>query len=133
MKSKINPSKVYSLLKQIPRGRVTTYKGLAQALHTKAYRAIGQILKKNPDAPAVPCHRVIRSDGTIGGYMGGESSVSCTKKKKILMGEGIEFDENKVKNFKKVFFQSGSEPAPGIHSMPLIGLRLCQEKWEEHI
>ena len=101
----MNPSKVYNLLKQIPRGRVTTYKGLAQALHTEAYRAIGQILKKNPDAPAVPCHRVVKSDGTIGGYMGVESSASCKRKKKILMGEGIEFDGNKVKNFEKVFFQ----------------------------
>lgn len=105
MKNKINQSKVYNLLRQIPQGRVTTYKGMAQALHTKAYRAIGQILKKNPDAPIVPCHRVVKSDGTIGGYMGEASSVSCKRKKKILMGEGIEFDGSKVKNFEKVFFQ----------------------------
>lgn len=105
MKNKIDPLKVYRLLKQIPKGKVTTYKSLAQALHTKAYRAIGQILKKNPDAPTAPCHRVVKSDGSIGGYMGAESSTSCGQKKNILMGEGIEFDGNNVKNFERVFFQ----------------------------
>ena len=84
MKPKIDPVKVYNLLKQIPRGRVTTYKSLAQALHSKAYRAVGQILKKNPCAPLVPCHRVVKSDGTIGGYMGAESSASCKQKRRFL-------------------------------------------------
>lgn len=106
MKLKIDPLKVYRLLTQIPKGRVTTYKSIAHALHTKAYRAIGQILKKNPDAPIAPCYRVVKSDGTIGGYMGAESSVSCRRKKEILKSEGVEFDGNKVKNFKRVFFQS---------------------------
>lgn len=105
MKNKINQSKVYNLLKQVPRGKVTTYKGLAQALHTKAYRVIGQILKKNPYAPAVPCHRVVKSDGSIGGYMGAESSSYCKRKKEILKSEGIQFVENKIKNFEKTFFQ----------------------------
>lgn len=105
MKHKIDPIKVYRLLTRIPKGKVTTYKGLALALQTKAYRAIGQILKKNPDAPLVPCHRVVKSDGTIGGYMGASSSRTVKLKKNILMREGIEFDKNKVKNFNKVFFQ----------------------------
>lgn len=106
MKSKIDPLKVYRLLTQIPKGRVATYKSMAQALHTKAYRAIGQILKKNPNAPKVPCHRVVKSDGTIGGYMGAESSTSCRRKKEILKSEGVEFIGNKIKNFERIFFQS---------------------------
>jgi len=110
MKNKIDPLKIYRLLKQIPRGKVTTYKGLAQALHTKAYRAIGQILKKNPDAPLVPCHRVVKSDGTIGGYMGAASSATIKRKRKILMGEGIMFDKHRIKNFRRVLFSFSSSP-----------------------
>ena len=110
MKNKIDPLKIYRLLKQIPRGKVTTYKGLAQALHTKTYRAIGQILKKNPDAPLVPCHRVVKSDGTIGGYMGAASSATIKRKRKILMGEGIMFDKHRIKNFRRVLFSFSSSP-----------------------
>ena len=46
--------KVYALLKEVPKGRVTTYKELAQALGTKAYRGVGQAMKRNPYAPEVP-------------------------------------------------------------------------------
>ncbi|OGG28228.1 hypothetical protein A3A64_00620 [Candidatus Gottesmanbacteria bacterium RIFCSPLOWO2_01_FULL_48_11] len=67
----------YQLLRQVPPGRVTTYKALADALGTKAYRAIGQFMRTNPYAfeacpeprRRVPCHRVVASDGTIGGFM----------------------------------------------------------------
>lgn len=51
--------RVYALLKTVPAGRVTTYKALARAAGTKSYRAIGQILKRNPDAPRTPCHHTI--------------------------------------------------------------------------
>jgi len=70
--------KTYALLKTVPRGRVTTYKALADALGTKAYRAIGQFMRTNPYAPRVPCHRVVASDGTIGGFMGRNSEKNCT-------------------------------------------------------
>lgn len=61
----------YALLKQIPRGKVTTYKLLAEALGTQAYRAVGNALSRNPDLVSVPCHRVVRSDGRVGGYAKG--------------------------------------------------------------
>lgn len=63
--------KVYGVVKQIPRGKVLTYKEVARrAGKPKAYRAVGNILNKNKN-PQVPCHRVIRSDGKIGGYRDG--------------------------------------------------------------
>jgi len=104
MKHKIDSSKVYNLLTQIPRGKVTTYKILAQIFHTKAYRAIGQILKKNPDAPLVPCHRVVKSDGTIGGYMGAVSKAVLKHKKSILKSEGVKFSGNRIRGFQEVLF-----------------------------
>ena len=63
--------KVYGVVRKIPKGKVLTYKQVAiKAGHPKAYRAVGNILNKNRD-PKVPCHRVIRSDGKIGGYRDG--------------------------------------------------------------
>lgn len=81
----------YELMRKIPKGKVTTYKSLALALQTKAYRAIGQICGKNPDAPNTPCHRVISSNGTLGGYAFG-----LDKKKELLKKEGIEIKNNKI-------------------------------------
>ena len=59
---------VYQLCKQIPKGKVTTYKVLAEKLGTRAYRAIGQVLKRNPYAPIVLCHRVVLNNGFLGGF-----------------------------------------------------------------
>ena len=76
--------KVYKIVRQIPKGRVMAYKRVAKlAGRPKAWRAVGNILNKNRN-PNVFCHRVIRSDGKIGGYGQG------TKKKiNILRREGI--------------------------------------------
>ena len=74
--------KVWSLTRKIPKGRVTTYKIIAEQLGTKAYRAVGNALNKNHN-PLVPCHRVVRSDGRVGGYNGG-----TFKKIKLLTQEG---------------------------------------------
>lgn len=64
--------KVYSIIKNIPIGRVLTYKEAARlAGSPKAFRAVGNILNKNYD-PQIPCHRVIRSDGKLGGYNRGQ-------------------------------------------------------------
>jgi len=62
--------RVWNLCKRIPKGKVTTYKLISEKLGTKAYRAVGNALRKNPYAPEVPCHRVVNSDGSVGGYKG---------------------------------------------------------------
>jgi methylated-DNA-[protein]-cysteine S-methyltransferase len=85
--------KVWALTKKIPKGKVTTYKSLAKALNTKAYRAVGTALKNNPYAPKVPCHRVINSNGKIGSYKGKTNS---KEKIKLLKKEGIKIKNNKV-------------------------------------
>lgn len=62
--------KVYAVVKKIPKGKTLSYKQVAQkAGKPKAYRAVGNILNKNTNT-SIPCHRVIRSDGKIGGYNG---------------------------------------------------------------
>lgn len=76
--------RVYSVVAKIPRGQVITYKEVARlAGKSKAYRAVGNILNKNQDS-AVFCHRVIRSDGKIGGFNKGSA-----KKKELLKKEGV--------------------------------------------
>lgn len=81
----------------MPKGKVTTYKEIAHCLRVRAYRAVGQAMCLNPNAPIVPCHRVICSDGSIGGYARG-----AKEKMRLLKSEGIKFKENKIKDFKKV-------------------------------
>ncbi len=80
--------KCYGLLKKIPKGRVSTYKEIALALRCKAYRAVGNAMKMNKNAPFVPCHRVVKSNGEIGGYMG--TKVNILKKIKLLKKEGVQ-------------------------------------------
>lgn len=90
----------YALLRKVPRGKVTTYRELAKGLGTKAYRAVGTAMNKNPDAPKTPCHRVVKSDGHVGGFARG------TKKKiEMLKKEGVEIEKGKVKDFEKVLFR----------------------------
>jgi|TARA_B100001971_G_C18034888_1_gene454510 methylated-DNA-[protein]-cysteine S-methyltransferase len=91
-------NKVYDLCKKVPKGKVTTYKTLANKLGTKAYRAVGQALRNNPYAPNVPCHRVISSSGKIGGFMGKNNVNSKDVKRKIalLKKEKIVIKNNKI-------------------------------------
>jgi methylated-DNA-[protein]-cysteine S-methyltransferase len=96
--------KTYTLLKTVPRGCVTTYKALANALDTHGYRAIGQIMRKNPYAPMVPCHRVVASDGTIGGFMGTRTGKNIQKKMELLRSEGITIVGNKIMDFPQRLF-----------------------------
>ncbi len=86
----------YEILKKVPSGRVTTYKAIANALGTKAYRAVGNAMNKNPDAPHVPCHRVVGVDGSLTGYAYG-----LDKKIEILKAEGVEVKDNKIVNLKE--------------------------------
>lgn len=78
--------KVYLAVAAIPRGEVRTYGWVARrAGRPGASRAVGNALNKNPFAPAVPCHRVVRSDGTPGGFSRG-----CAEKVRMLRSEGID-------------------------------------------
>lgn len=75
--------KVLKIVAKIPRGEVLTYKEVAKrAGKTKAYRAVGNILNKNCN-PEIPCHRVIRSDGNLGGYNRGKKQKEMLLKKEI--------------------------------------------------
>ncbi|THV47869.1 hypothetical protein BGAL_0283g00060 [Botrytis galanthina] len=89
--------KVYTLLLQIPAGKVSSYASLAKALST-APRAVGGALRRNPYAPQVPCHRIICADGAIGGFKGeaqnAPSGINQSEKLGLLKSEGVEFDEN---------------------------------------
>ena len=63
--------KVWNYLKKIPKGKVKTYKQVAIGIkRPKSARAVANACAKNPYAPEIPCHRVIRSDGSLGGYSG---------------------------------------------------------------
>lgn len=95
----INSQKIYDLLLQIPKGKVTTYKALAKQVKTRGYRAVGQIVGKNPNAPEVPCHRVVRTDGGLGGYAFG-----LKKKIELLAAEGVKVSDGKVVDFDKKFY-----------------------------
>lgn len=86
----------YQLIKAVPPGKVTTYKAVAQALGTQAFRAVGQAMHRNPNAPKTPCHRVINSNGDVGGYVYG------TKRKiALLSSEGILIDGTKVRELPR--------------------------------
>jgi len=85
--------KVWKACKKIPKGKVTTYKHIASKLKTKAYRAVGNALRNNPNAPKTPCHRVIKSNRELGGYCG---KLNSKKKALLLKNEGIEIKNNKV-------------------------------------
>lgn len=93
--------RVYGLCKQVPAGKVTTYKAIGDALggRGKIYRAVGVALNKNPFAPVVPCHRVVASDGSIGGFAHG-----CEKKIEMLKKEGVIVKDGKVVDFEKNMF-----------------------------
>lgn len=94
---------VYQACSKIPKGRVSTYGAIARYLHS-APRAVGQALKRNPYAPKVPCHRVISSDGKIGGFMGESSGPEITRKISLLKEEGVAIVAGRIKKFKEKLF-----------------------------
>jgi len=98
---------VYQLTRQIPLGKVATYGQLAKlAGHPKAARAIGMFMATNPDAPHMPCHRVVAGDGQLTGYSAGDGLAT---KKVMLLGEGVEFKGAKVDLSRSLW-----QPASGI-------------------
>jgi len=79
-------ARVLKLVAMVPKGKVTTYKELARALgRPRAYRAVANALARNPFPVKIPCHRVVRSNGEIGGYRLGPRL-----KVKLLAKEGVE-------------------------------------------
>ena len=98
MKESFNES-CYKILRRVPKGKVTTYKEIARALRSKAYRAVGNAMNKNPYSPEVPCHRVIKSNGEVGGFASG-----VKKKIRLLKKEGIEIKRGKI-DLKKYLYK----------------------------
>jgi len=83
---------VYKKLTEVPQGKITTYGELAKAVGLKnGQRMIGQIMKKNPYPGIIPCHRVVKSDGKIGGYAYGGAV-----KTNMLRIEGIQVQNGKI-------------------------------------
>jgi len=84
--------KVLKKLKEIPHGRVTSYKEIARALgNEKAVRAVGNALNKNLHPNVYPCYKVVKEDKSLGGYSRG-----IKKKKELLRKEGIKIKNNKI-------------------------------------
>lgn len=77
---------VFEIVRKIPRGEFLTYKEVAKLVgRPRAYRAVGNILNKNPDLKTIPCHRVIRSNGKVGGYRyGTKRKIALLKKEGII-------------------------------------------------
>ena len=100
MPTKTFNQKVYELTKKIPKGKVTTYKLLAEALGTKAYRAVGNAMNKNSYVPVVPCHRVVDSKGHLHGY-----ALGLRKKAELLRKEGIKIRNNKIVDFERLLIK----------------------------
>ena len=92
---------VYKKLTEVPQGKVTTYGELAKAVGLKnGQRVIGQIMKKNPYPVIIPCHRVVKSDGKVGGYAYGDKI-----KTNMLKKEGLAIKDGKILDWNKKFYK----------------------------
>ncbi len=92
--------KLQQLLLKVPNGKVTTYKAIADAMGTRGYRYVGQLLNKNPEPNKYPCYKVVQSDGKLGGFaLGSESKI------KRLKIDGVEVKSDKVIHFDQILFQ----------------------------
>lgn len=80
--------RVYLALLEVPRGETITYKALGERIGCRSAQAVGQALRRNPFAPEVPCHRVVASDGSIGGFHGQREGEMITRKRQLLEEEG---------------------------------------------
>ena len=89
--------RVYKKLLEVPKGKITTYGDLAKAVGLKnGQRAIGKIMNKNPYPGIIPCHRVVKSDRSVGGYAYG-----IKVKTNMLSEEGIKINKGKVLDWEK--------------------------------
>lgn len=85
---------------EIPKGKVSTYKRIAERIgRPRAYRAVGNALHKNPLAPIIPCHRVVRSDGSLAG-----DDESVEMRRRRLLEEGIPMEGRRVKLNREILF-----------------------------
>ena len=85
---------VWNRIAKIPKGKILTYQELAHEIgYPKSVRAVASACGKNPYVPKIPCHRVVRKDGSLGGYsaVGG-----INKKKEMLENEGHRFIKDKI-------------------------------------
>lgn len=96
--NRISPfaARVYAALKRVPRGRVITYAALARRVGCRSPRAVGQALRANPFAPEVPCHRVIASDLSPGGFAGQRRGRELARKLTMLAAEGVVFRDGRL-------------------------------------
>ena len=88
--------KVYLELLNVPCGETISYGELARRIGCGSAQAVGQALKRNPFAPDVPCHRVIASDGRIGGFGGAREGENIAKKRKLLEMEEMIAGKNGI-------------------------------------
>jgi methylated-DNA-[protein]-cysteine S-methyltransferase len=86
-------ARVYEALLLVEKGHVTTYQDLGKWIDCGSSQAIGQALKRNPFAPEIPCHRVVKKDLTLGGFCG--TFAKAPEKMRLLEEEGVIFHQNK--------------------------------------
>lgn len=98
---------VHRAVQSVPAGRVTTYGDVALAVgRPGAARAVGTVMRCNPDTRATPCHRVVRSDGTVGGYAGG--GAGTPRKILRLAAEGVRVDAHaRLIDFERIRWRGG--------------------------
>ncbi|NCD34681.1 MAG: MGMT family protein [Spartobacteria bacterium] len=94
---------VFDAISRIPSGRVCTYATVAKMIGCGSARAVGQALKRNPFAPDIPCHRVIRSDGSLGGYQGKTEGSDWDIKRALLEDEGVIFNNGQLLDLSKLW------------------------------
>lgn len=93
--------KIYKKLLEVPKGKITTYGELAKAVGLKnGQRTVGKIMNKNPYPVIIPCHRVVKSDGKIGGYAYGEEI-----KSDMLTREGIVIKNGKILDLENKIYR----------------------------
>lgn len=110
MEKKSFDEKVWELIMKVPKGKVTTYKKIANALNIRAYRAVGMACNRSPGMPKVPCHRIVASSGLLHGFGSG-----IENKKKLLAKEGLKMKrvdtakgiDYKIENFDDVMHNYG--------------------------
>lgn len=109
-KLSIYQQSILRLLAEVPKGKVTTYGDLAKELARRepkwspnASRAVGTTMRKNPCGPQIPCHRVVKSDGSIGNFRGGAEG-AIVEKTSMLRDEGVIVINGKI-DLKKFGFR----------------------------